>query len=175
MFRIFGPPGTGKTTTLLNIVDSALESGTSPNEIAFLAFTKKAANEAKIRASEKFKLDPEKDLTYFRTIHSLALIMTDIRTEQIMQEENYKELSDITGVNIMGKNVSGFEDNVLDITKANHPILGLINLARLKKTDLRTEYNFSNLEDDWNTVNYVSKTLIDYKNKFNFFDFTDML
>ena len=159
----------------MNIVDSALESGTSPNEIAFLAFTKKAANEAKIRASEKFKLDPEKDLTYFRTIHSLALSMTDIRTEQIMQEENYKELSDITGVNIMGKNVSGFEDNVLDITKANHPIIGLINLARLKKTDLRTEYNSSNLEDDWNTVNYVSKTLIDYKNKFNFFDFTDML
>lgn len=59
--------------------------------------------------------------------------MTDIRTEQIMQEENYKELSDMTGVNIMGKNVSGFEDNVLDITKANHPILGLINLARLKR------------------------------------------
>ena len=60
------------------MVASALESGTSPNEIAFLAFTKKAATEAKIRASEKFHLDPDKDLIFFRTIHSLALSMTDI-------------------------------------------------------------------------------------------------
>ena len=67
MFRIFGPPGTGKTTTLLNMLDSALENGVSANTIAFLAFTRKAANEAKERASNRFHLDPEKDLFYFRT------------------------------------------------------------------------------------------------------------
>ena len=47
MFRIFGPPGTGKTTSLLDMVDKALSSGVSPNKIAFLAFTRKAAHEAK--------------------------------------------------------------------------------------------------------------------------------
>ena len=79
MFRIFGPPGTGKTTTLLNMVDEALENGTHPHRIAFLAFTRKAANEAKERAAERFGLDPKKDLIYCRTLHSLALIMSDIR------------------------------------------------------------------------------------------------
>ena len=64
MFRIFGPPGTGKTTTLLNMVDEALSSGVTPNKIAFLAFTRKAAHEAKERACQRFKLDPQKDLYY---------------------------------------------------------------------------------------------------------------
>ena len=73
MFRIFGPPGTGKTTALLNMVDKALESGVQPQEIAFLAFTKKAATEAKERAAERFHLDLKNDLVYFRTLHSLAL------------------------------------------------------------------------------------------------------
>ena len=74
MFRIFGPPGTGKTTTLLNMVDEALEKGITPQSIAFLAFTKKAANEAKERAAIRFGLDPKRDLVNFRTLHSMALM-----------------------------------------------------------------------------------------------------
>jgi superfamily I DNA/RNA helicase len=100
MFRIFGPPGTGKTTTLLNMVDKALEEGTPPLSIAFLAFTRKAATEAKERAAARFKLDPKKDLFYFRTLHSLALTLSDIKPEQIMQPENYKELSLAIGINL---------------------------------------------------------------------------
>ena len=45
MFRIFGPPGTGKTTKLLDMVDKALGKGMAPQKIAFLAFTRKAAHE----------------------------------------------------------------------------------------------------------------------------------
>ena len=56
MFRIFGPPGTGKTTRLLNMVEDALHKGIPPNRIAFLAFTRKAANEAKERAALRFEL-----------------------------------------------------------------------------------------------------------------------
>ena len=103
MFRIFGPPGTGKTTTLLNMLDKALDSGVSSNSIAFLAFTRKAASEAKERASARFHLDPDKDLFYFRTLHSLALSMSGIRTEQVMDKEHYKALSELISVPLVSR------------------------------------------------------------------------
>jgi DNA helicase-2/ATP-dependent DNA helicase PcrA len=175
VFRIFGPPGTGKTTTLLNMVDEALEAGTHPHRIAFLAFTRKAANEAKERAAVRFNLDPKQDLMYFRTLHSLALTMTDIRPEQVMQEAHFRELSQAIGVTLGGKKAGSFDDDIPSIVASNDPILGLINLARLRKVPLREQYNQSNLEPDWNTVNYVDRCLREYKKSMGLYDFTDML
>ena len=175
MLRIFGPPGTGKTTTLLNMVDRALESGVNPNQIAFLAFTRKAANEAKERAAERFGLDPKKDLVFFRTIHSLALSMSDITREQVMQPEHYKEISHYTGIQIGDSKSADFEEDIPSLVTSKDPILGLINLARLRKVPLRQQYNESGVDVDWNTVAYVEKTVETYKKRFNLYDFTDML
>jgi DNA helicase-2/ATP-dependent DNA helicase PcrA len=175
MFRIFGPPGTGKTTTLLNMVDEALEAGTHPHQIAFLAFTRKAANEARDRAAERFGLDAKKDLIYFRTLHSLALTMTDIRPENVMQESHFKELSQSIGVPLGGSKSDSFDDDAPSLVASKSPILGLISLARLRKVPLRQQYNESNLAPDWNTVNYVDKCLREYKDSMGLSDFTDML
>ena len=40
---ILGPPGTGKTTTLLNLVDQFIQQGIRPKQIGYFSFTKKAA------------------------------------------------------------------------------------------------------------------------------------
>ena len=56
MFRFFGPPGTGKTTTLLNKVDELLAGGMSPTDIGYFSFTRKAAHEARDRAVARFNL-----------------------------------------------------------------------------------------------------------------------
>jgi len=173
MFRIFGPPGTGKTTTLLNMVDDALASGIRPDSIAFLAFTRKAANEAKERAASRFNLDPDKDLPFFRTIHSLALARAGIRTEQVMQANHYRDLAAVIGYSF--RNVADSADDDIFNMKMNDPILSLISLARLRKVELREQYNSSNLWEDWNLVQFVSQALTEYKNKFGLYDFTDML
>ena len=50
---VLGPPGTGKTTTLLKKVDSHLKN-TNPDKIGYFAFTQKAAHEARDRAIKQF-------------------------------------------------------------------------------------------------------------------------
>ena len=68
---ILGPPGTGKTSTLLGLIEDELEKGTAPDRIGFFTFTKKAVNEGKERAILRFDLS-NRDLPFFRTLHSLA-------------------------------------------------------------------------------------------------------
>ena len=48
--KVFGPPGSGKTTYLLGVVDRELAAGVPSNRIGYFSFTRKAANEAKDRA-----------------------------------------------------------------------------------------------------------------------------
>ena len=52
---VLGPPGTGKTETLLTKVEDYLKE-TDPDRIGYFAFTQKAANEARDRAIKKFNL-----------------------------------------------------------------------------------------------------------------------
>ena len=139
MFRIFGPPGTGKTTKLLDMVDKALGKGMAPQKIAFLAFTRKAAHEARDRAAERFSLDPKNDLTYFRTLHSLAYWLLAVRESQMMSKNNYQELADSIGYVLDGSSSISEEEEWKKST-TEHPILSIINLARLKCQSLRKTY-----------------------------------
>jgi len=172
MFRIFGPPGTGKTTTLLNMVEKSLDSGITPSQVGFFAFTKKAANEARERAAKRFDLESEEDLPYFRTIHSLAYRLMSIRESQMMGAQNYKELSQKIGFNLRS---SSSDEEDVSFKATDHPILQLINLAKTKKTNLRSEYNHSDINFTWIEVKYVADSYENYKKAFGLIDFTDLL
>ena len=68
---IFGPPGTGKTTRLIKIVEGHLLQKKDPKKIGFMSFSREAAEEARTRAVASLEID-YKDMLFFRTLHSLA-------------------------------------------------------------------------------------------------------
>jgi hypothetical protein len=90
---ILGPPGTGKTTKLLSLVEEYLEKGVPPDRIGYFAFTRRAAEEAVSRAMKKFNLN-KLDLPYFRTLHSLAFLQAGLTHSQIMNPAKYQEIAD---------------------------------------------------------------------------------
>jgi DNA helicase II / ATP-dependent DNA helicase PcrA len=90
--KIFGPPGTGKTTTLLNLVDEYIKKGTPLNRIGYFAFTRKAANEAKDRMLERNPELDKKDLRYFQTLHSFAFHTLGMSEESVMQPVHYEQI-----------------------------------------------------------------------------------
>lgn len=94
---ILGGPGTGKTTRLLDIVATELRNGIPASAIAFVTFTKVAAAEAKQRAAEQFGLDPEQDLPWFRTIHSVAYAQLQVTKEEVMDVKDWRAFSELVG------------------------------------------------------------------------------
>lgn len=172
MFRTFGPPGTGKTTSMLNRVDEALAKGVAPTEIAFLAFTRKAANEARERAARRFDLDPKTDLVHFRTLHSLAYRTLGIRDTMLMKAENFSELSKRLGLEMGSQTL---DDDVGGMALGDHPVFSLINLARQRRIPVREQYNQSNSPLSWALVDYVDQGYSNYKAAMGLLDYTDLL
>lgn len=169
--KIFGPPGSGKTTYLLNLVEQELEKGTTPQSIGYFAFTRKAAAEAKERAMTKFPhLNEKTDFPWFRTLHSLAFRALGVSSSDMMLVENYKEFSQQTGIEVAVE--MGEEDFMV---KPDNPILSEINIARIRGEDLKTYYNRSKLDIEWYHFEYVERAYRHYKQSRNLLDFTDLL
>ena len=169
---VLGPQGTGKTHTLLNKVDDYLKT-TNPDRIGYFAFTKKAANEAKGRAMDKFNLS-EDDLPYFRTLHSLAFRMLGIKKNQVMQKRHYEDLGRKENL-FLDYNEYDEEETGLFTTKSDY--LRIIHLAKLRNISIDRQYNLKehNQDVEYNTLVHLANELDRYKKEYNLIDYNDMI
>jgi DNA helicase-2/ATP-dependent DNA helicase PcrA len=170
---ILGPPGTGKTTTLLNLVDEFIQQGIRPRQIGYFSFTKKAANEAATRAAEKFELDIDNDLENFRTLHSYAFKMLGMTKEKMMSNSDYKEFGEKCGIPIKTAKYSS-DDGTFN---SDNEYLTIINTARVKRMDLLEYYDSRRniLDIERGTLYLIAEELKRYKEEKGLHDFTDLL
>ena len=169
---VLGPPGTGKTHTLLNKVDDYLKE-TDPDKVGYFAFTRKAANEAKDRAMNKFNLS-EDDLPYFRTLHSLAFKRLGINKENVMQRRHYEDLG--KKINLpLDYNDYDEEETGLFTTKSDY--LRIINLAKLRNITVDQQFNLGehNQDVEYDKLTIIANELDRYKKEYGLIDFNDMI
>ena len=169
---ILGGPGCGKTTALLKIVEQAFSRGVEPERIAFVAFTRKAAQEARERMVEKFGVEIDA-IPYFRTLHSFAFKHIDVQPAQILSGEKMRSYAKAEGLQISSTFYDEFGAAVNTPTTDDEKALSAESLSRLTGRDLDeivVEQNLNTGRTHEVVANYK-----EFKEDAILYDFTDIL
>jgi len=166
--KIFASAGCGKTTALLDRLDSVFKAGVASRSVLFTTFTRAGAYEARDRAIEKFGFK-EDDFPYFRTLHSTCY--RAIVGPKIMSRKDYV---------FLGKDLhcrfgsAGLGEELYERGKGD-AMLALYNLQRnrLHPTDLiPNEHGIMISPEEYR---HFIETYDNYRNYHGLYDYTDLL
>lgn len=169
---ILGPPGTGKTTFLLNQVDEYLSNGGDCDKIGYVSFTKKSVEEARDRAAVKFNV-PVNHFKYFKTLHALCFGVLGMKRSDVMSKTHYQDFGKSIGIYLQ-QGIS--EDGYIDTTERGHMLVFCESIARLRNEPLEEAYKRVRPDSiSYQQLAYFKSSFQNYKSAKLVYDFTDML
>lgn len=148
--KMFGPPGTGKTTKLISTVIEHIKYGGHTDKIAFLSFTNNAADVARDRVITASKASfPDRDLSLmdfpnFSTLHSLATRIGGLMGKSVLDSETLRKFDpEIRSESVWMKlgDASSVED------RPDHTPLAIQSFARARCVSLADAIGQGGFED----------------------------
>lgn len=170
---ILGPPGTGKTTSLMTMLEEDLKV-LRPEQVALVSFTRKAVNEATDRVCAKFKLE-RKRFVNFQTVHAMCYRALGCSRKDLMSTADYKELGAIFGLPLLVR--VDIEDGALSLPDRDKgaKMLFIDSLARAMRKPLKEVWKNANINIMWPEIERFSMEYAKFKAQNFKMDFTDLL
>ncbi len=197
--KIFGPPGTGKTTRLLNILKEKLDYGYTKEQICLVGYARATAATLKKRCINELNFNEEEAET-IRTLHSLCknalpkpspllittsdkdflnVILNQPQSEWVTKEERsttkYKRKEDDEEDEKENEDKK-FLDKKLELIskglnsfKHGHSWKSVEHYFQMEQED----YTYNNIHLD--DLEYTYNTYRDFKKTYGLMDFSDML
>ena len=158
--------GSGKTRRLIEEVSKELETR-RPEELAFVTFTRKGAQEGLHRVCSKLRLEPD-DLPYFRTLHSLTFHALNYKANQMFGRLDQRKFNKEYGYNVnrcevdTGKVLPTIDSKYLDFYDLERS--GALTSKQLAEADIELGY-----------YHQLVRKYEEYKSRQHLVDFFDCL
>jgi DNA helicase-2/ATP-dependent DNA helicase PcrA len=101
--RLFGGPGSGKTTALLDRVDEMLDEGVDVRDILVVSYTRAAAAEVRERLAERLDRSPKSLKGNVCTMHAKAYELLNLSRSDVVGEDEKEAFCDDYGIEFEGE------------------------------------------------------------------------
>jgi len=96
--RLFGGPGSGKTTALLDRVDEMLDEGVAVRDVLVVSYTRAAASEVRERLAERLDRSPRSLKGNVSTMHAKAYELLNLSRGDVVGEKHKEEFCEEYGL-----------------------------------------------------------------------------
>lgn len=175
--KIYGAPGTGKTTKMLDLLQKEIKEGISVDRIAFLTHSVAARDEASARIRKLLPLVQESSFKYFRTIHGVCFSLLSIGKQHVMQPSDFLKFGDLVGIQFSENFTTDVDGDGLPMGYGTSPGNKMLAVRQFAAAQ---DVSIEQIQDQWPDKN--PSTFIDvinqyakYKQEIAKFDFVDML